>query len=144
MDCSVSPPEKAIALCWTGHLVADAHQPRHAESLYIEGIFTEEDGDRGANRIFTKQNRNMHALWDGLLGRDFDLGDTRRRILEISKDQELLSNVTHGSDWMDPQVWLAESRFAATQSVYAQNVLDDLRQSIGSERGNPIDLDKGI
>ncbi len=84
----------------------------------MEDVFTEEDGDRGANRIFTKHNRNMHALWDCLLGRDFDLGDTRRRIQDISKDQELLSNVMRGSDWMDPQVWLAETRVAATQSVY--------------------------
>ncbi len=141
-DKATSPADRAIALCWIGHLVADAHQPCHAGSLYMEDVFTEEDGDRGANRIFTKQNRNMHALWDGLLGRDFDLADTRRRIQEISQDQELLSKVTHGSNWMDPQVWLAESRIAATQSVYTQIVLDDLKQSMGSERGNPIDLDK--
>ena len=57
--------------------------------------------------------------------------------------QELLSNVTHDSGWLDPQVWLAESRVAATQSVYTQNILVDLKQSIGSERGDPIDLDGG-
>jgi hypothetical protein len=142
-DTMSTPTDRALALCWIGHLVADVHQPCHAGSLYMEGVFTEEDGDRGANRIFTKQNRIMHALWDGLLGRDFDLGDTRRRIQEISKDQELLSNLTHDSDWLDPQVWLAESRVAATQSVYTQSVLDDLRQSIGGKRGKPIDLDKG-
>jgi hypothetical protein len=141
-DTMSAPTDRALALCWIGHLVADVHQPCHAGSLYMEGVFTEEDGDRGANRIFTKQNRNMHALWDGLLGRDFDLGDTRRRILEISNDQELLSNLTDDSDWLDPQVWLAESRAAATQSVYTQVVLDELKQSIGSERGNPIDLDE--
>jgi hypothetical protein len=77
----------------------------------MEGVFIEANGDRGANRIFTKQNRNMHALWDGLLGRDFDLGDTRRRILEISKDQELLLNLTHDADWLDPQVWLTNIRW---------------------------------
>jgi hypothetical protein len=88
-DKLTAPTDRALALCWIGHLVADVHQPCHAGSLYMEGVFTEEDGDRGANRIFTKQNRNMHALWDGLLGRDFDLADTRRRIFEITGDAEL-------------------------------------------------------
>ena len=73
---------------------------------------------------------------------DYDLGDTRRRIKEISNDQELLSNLTHDSDWMGPQVWLAESRVAAIQHLYAQNVLGDLKQSIGGQRDDPIDLDE--
>jgi hypothetical protein len=110
-DTMSAPTDRALALCWIGHLVADVHQPCHAGSLYMEGVFIEANGDRGANRIFTKQNRNMHALWDGLLGRDFDLGDTRRRILEISKDQELLLNLTHDADWLDPQVWLTNIRW---------------------------------
>ncbi len=37
--------ERAIALCWLGHLVGDAHQPCHVGSLYVEGDFPE--GDRG-------------------------------------------------------------------------------------------------
>jgi hypothetical protein len=142
-DTMSAPTDRAHALFWIGHLVTDVHQPCHAGSLCMENVFTEEDGDRGANRIFTRQNRNMHALWDGLLGRDFNLGDSRRRILEISKDQELLSNRRHDSDWMVPQVWLAESRVASTKHVYTQVVLGDLKQSIGSQRGNPIYLDEG-
>ena len=59
-DQSRSDGDRALAICWLAHLVADAHQPCHAGSLYVDGIFP--DGDRGANSIPTKQGRNMHAL----------------------------------------------------------------------------------
>ena len=88
-DKSQAPADRAIALCWIGHLVADAHQPCHAGSLYMEGVFIEKDGDRGANRIPTKQKQNMHALWDQLLGEDFALRTMRRRYAEIVTNDEL-------------------------------------------------------
>lgn len=66
---------KLAAVC---HLVADSHQPRHAGSLYVEHVFESKDGDRSANSIPTKQSKNMHALWDGLLSRDFNEGDVSR------------------------------------------------------------------
>ncbi len=140
-DKSTSPSDRAIALCWIGHLVADVHQPCHAGSLYMENVFIEADGDRVANRIITKQSNSMHALWDGLLGREFDVADTRRRIFEITSDQELVAKAKHEGEWMMPQTWLAESRWAATSYVYTQNVLDNLKASIGTQKGNPINLD---
>ncbi len=108
----------------------------------MENVFTEPDGDRGANRIITKQGNNMHALWDGLLGRGFDLADTRRRIFEITSDQELLAKAKHEGEWIMPQTWLAESRTAATSYVYTQDVLDNLKASIGTQKGNPMSLDE--
>jgi hypothetical protein len=84
----------------------------------------------------------MHALWDGLLGRGFDLADTRRRIFEITGDQELVANAKHEGEWKEPQTWLAESRTAATSYVYTQNVLDNLKASVGIQKGNPINLDE--
>ena len=47
-DTKQPEADRAIALCWIAHLVADAHQPCHAGSLYMEKVFVEEDGDRGA------------------------------------------------------------------------------------------------
>lgn len=139
---SLVPGHRAIALCWIGHLVADVHQPCHAGSLYMENVFTEPDGDRGANRIITKQSINMHALWDSLLGREFDLADTRRRIFEITNDQDLVAKVKLEAEWMHPQTWLAESRTDANTFVYTQDVLDNLNASIGNQKGNPISLDE--
>ena len=137
-----SPTDRALALCWIGHLVADIHQPCHAGSLYMENVFTEADGDRGANRILTKEGKNMHALWDGLLGREFDLADTRRRIFEITSDQDLVAEAKLESVWMSPQTWLAESRTAATNYVYTQEVLDNLKALIGVFKDLPISVDQ--
>ena len=89
-DKSKPAGDRAIALCWIAHLVGDAHQPCHAGSLYMEKVFVEEDGDRGANRILTKQRKNMHALWDQLLGDEFTLNGTRKRIVEITGDADLI------------------------------------------------------
>ena len=68
-DKSQADADRAIALCWLAHLVADAHQPCHAGSLYSPITFP--DGDRGANGIPIRGQgniRNLHAFWDSLLG----------------------------------------------------------------------------
>lgn len=92
LDNTSPAEERALALCWMAHLVADAHQPCHAGSLYMEGVFEEEDGDRGANRILTKHRGKMHELWDQLLGDKFCIGGTIKRIDEIRDDSELVSS----------------------------------------------------
>jgi hypothetical protein len=116
--------ERAIALCWLGHLVGDAHQPCHAGSLYVEGIFP--DGDRGANSIPTKQDKNMHALWDGLLGKRFGSTATNRRAAEIASESALASRgeaAIQKSKGLDVHTWLAESREAAKAHVYTPEII---------------------
>jgi hypothetical protein len=124
-----SDSDRALALCWIGHLVGDSHQPCHAGSLYMEGVFTESDGDRGANRIITKQRVNLHALWDQLLGNDFSLDGTRRRFLEVTTDEELLAIAKKSiasRERLEPQLWLAESRALAVEHVYTPQVREVL------------------
>ena len=68
-DESQPKADRALAICWLAHLVADAHQPCHAGSLYSPKAFP--NGDRGANLIPIKGQgdiRNLHAFWDSLLG----------------------------------------------------------------------------
>lgn len=123
--------EKAKAICWLAHLVADIHQPCHAGSLYIENIWPE--GDRGANSIPTQQSRNMHALWDQLLGRSYDASDIRRRAFEISENEEYrkkLATLETKSDFNDPMTWVRESRELALQSVYTDAVLEYVQQPV--------------
>ena len=121
--------DRAIALCWIGHLVADAHQPCHAGSLYMEKVFVKKDGDRGANSIRTKQRQNMHALWDQLLGDEFAQRTNRRRFAEITSSPQLTEigriavSIPGG---LDPLVWLGESRKAAIEHVYTPEVLDPM------------------
>jgi hypothetical protein len=95
----------------------------------MEKVFVEQDGDRGANSILTKQKKNMHALWDQLLGPDFNLSDVRRRMVEIGSNPELVEKgklAVSIEAGLDPQTWLAESRSAAIEHVYRQEVLDSL------------------
>ena len=126
-DKSQSPTDRSLALCWIAHLVADAHQPCHAGSLYMEGVFVEKDGDRGANRIPTKQKQNMHALWDQLLGENFALRSMRRRYAEIMTNDDLkLVGEKAVSKGLDPQTWLEESRQLAVQHVYTPVVIENL------------------
>lgn len=44
-DRSRTPADRALALCWLAHCIGDIHQPCHAGSIYVDGVFP--DGDRG-------------------------------------------------------------------------------------------------
>ncbi len=117
-----SDADKAIAICWIAHLVADSHQPCHAGSLYEDGIFPE--GDRGANSIPTKQGKNLHALWDGLLGNRYDAGDIARRAKEIQSDKATWKQSEAAGATLEPLTWLSESSEFARANVYTPDVLN--------------------
>jgi hypothetical protein len=130
---SESLSEKAKAICWLAHLVADIHQPCHAGSLYFEGIIPE--GDRGANSIRTKQSINMHALWDGLLGRSNDASDIRRRIVEIQNNTEFSNkalSLMKTPRYDEPTKWVEESRALSNEFVYTSEVLEYVQSSTPS------------
>lgn len=134
---------KALAITWLCHLVADSHQPCHAGSLYAEHVFPE--GDRGANSISLGQRRNMHSLWDGLLGRRFDEGDIARRKREIFGDGPLMTEAAFEiarEDTLLPSTWLEESRTYARRYVYAQEVLEPITVALRAQGGElePITL----
>lgn len=123
-DLEAAPGDRAIALCWLAHLVGDAHQPCHAGSLYAAGLFPE--GDRGANSIPTHQKNNMHALWDGLLGGNYNEGAVRRRVelIEGKPEYTALGKAALAKpNALDPLTWLAESREASREYAYTHEVL---------------------
>ncbi len=116
--------ERALAICWLMHLVGDAHQPCHAGSLYYAKVFPE--GDRGANSIPTKQSKNLHALWDGLLGPLFDAGDVQRRERSIVADRAIWQQAqvaARSSDGLDPLHWLSESAELGRTHVYTKEIM---------------------
>lgn len=124
-DKSQPQSDRALALCWLAHLVGDAHQPCHAGSLYAAAAFPE--GDRGANSIPTKQAKNLHALWDSLLGDQFDAGDVRRRCDVIRSDVDRwkqAENVARRPKGLEPLTWLSESAEYGRTHVYTPEVLD--------------------
>ncbi len=132
--------ERAIALCWVAHLVADAHQPCHAGSIYVEGLFPE--GDRGANSIKTKQLKNMHALWDGLLGPKWDEADVNRRASEMPR----VVRSRAGAGEIAPlpggvEQWLIESRDSAIHFVYTSVVMEPISVAVRSGSKELAELD---
>jgi hypothetical protein len=137
--------ERALAICWMGHLVADAHQPCHAGSLYTDSLFTETDGDRGANRIFTEQKRNLHAAWDQALGEKFSVGGLRRR-MQAARSSDELKNLGQAAianpDGLSVQTWLQESRELAVEHVYTAEVLDWVKaqKDIETAKRQPLKL----
>ncbi|TWT98204.1 S1/P1 Nuclease [Botrimarina colliarenosi] len=123
--------DRAIAACWLAHLTGDAHQPCHAGSLYASVAFP--DGDRGGNEIKLLNGRNLHALWDGLLGPRFDEGDTDRRLTEIITDEDLIELGDISFEEVDPLLWLAESREVVRMVVYTAEVVAPVRAVSGGK-----------
>ncbi|HBE71250.1 MAG TPA: hypothetical protein DDW52_24145 [Planctomycetaceae bacterium] len=138
LDGKQADADRAVALCWVLHGVADLHQPCHTGSLYAEGVFDE--GDRGANSIKTVQSGNLHALWDGLLGRNFDEGDVNRWIRdqrnELAKLREAMGEFTQAlggrrerwdeTAWIDVNEWISEGRQLAS-IVYPYELRREIR-----------------
>jgi len=131
-DKNVDDSKRAIALCWVAHLIADLHLPCHSGSLYAESVFTEPDGDRGANRIVIGELR-LHGLWDRLLGNEYERGDVNRRLFEIKSDPELIARVDLFLEVADPQGWIDESRAIAVQFLYAGEIQQAIRAAIESK-----------
>ncbi|MCR9199655.1 MAG: S1/P1 nuclease [Planctomycetaceae bacterium] len=134
-DETAQADQRALAICWLAHLVGDSHQPCHAGSLYVKQIFP--DGDRGANRIKTVQRRNLHALWDSLLGDQFDETDIERRMFEIKNNTRVWTaarRATRKPSDRSIRVWLEESRALGAGVVYATDVGDALRAAQRSGR----------
>lgn len=71
-----------------------------------------------------KQDKNLHSLWDGLLGKGYNASGIKRRLGKLRTDKEL---VTAGrkavGQSMDSHQWVQESREAARQAVYTQEVM---------------------
>lgn len=133
-DRNAMPGDRALALCWIAHLAGDAHQPCHAGSYYAEELYPE--GDRGGNLIACEQNKNMHALWDGLLGGAVVEDDIDRRATEIKNlpgYQQLGEELKRRAQPYSLATWLAESREAALQYAYTSEVLRPLDVAFKAE-----------
>lgn len=138
-DASRPKEDRAIALCWMLHLYADGHQPCHAGSLYAPEFLR---GDRGANFLKLKDGSNLHAAWDGLLGRGATVNDVRRRVVEMGDvKNEMLKESRASGDrdkWLASDTWLAESTQLARSTVYTDEVLGPvIAASRGLTRGVP-------
>src|SRR4051812_10291331 len=90
LNGKAGPDVKAQAYCWLLHLVGDIHQPLHSTALFSVDHFPK--GDKGGNEILITKGKNLHSLWDGLLGRDSRMRSVDKAVAELS-DRERFGNV---------------------------------------------------
>ena len=133
---------RAVALCWIVHLVQDIHQPLHTNALFTSGRFTK--GDRGGNRIPVSdqgRRRNLHALWDNMIG------DNQSPTI-IRKRAAFLSSVHHGigmdaTENMGIETWARENQSMLTKYVYPANITKEIKKMEKAEENlQPIRLEE--
>ena len=105
--------ERALALSWLLHLLADLHQPLHTTALYSAERFP--NGDRGGNDIAIRGGSNLHALWDGALGND---RRWRRIQTMAARDHVALDPAAV----IDFAAWAEQGRELADRVVYSQAI----------------------
>jgi hypothetical protein len=139
---NVSREDKAIMLCWLFHVVGDIHQPLHSSTLFSQKLFPE--GDRGGNRVLTKQRGNLHSLWDGFLGGKAELRTAHQDALKFMAAPDLAALGEKAAEQLDEKDWLEESRELAVDVVYGPDVMGYLRnlELEGGTEIQPISLDE--
>jgi hypothetical protein len=116
LESTTPRSEKAFAYCWLFHLVGDIHQPMHSTALFSERFPT---GDRGGNLIPVVQGRNLHSLWDGLLGRRDRPNDVKREVAKLG-DQQTIWKVDTECGVED---WIQESHNLAKSFAYSPEII---------------------
>jgi hypothetical protein len=136
-----NPAERAVALCWLLHLIADLHQPLHATAAYSPRALdpaAHPHGDEGGNLIHLGDRRNLHALWDAAPdaspdatydpAEPFDQRYNRayERALKqfdlLLADEDLVARGKLAAAEKDPQKWARESYELAKNKVYTAEV----------------------
>jgi S1/P1 Nuclease len=140
-DRKGSRADRAIMLTWLFHLVGDIHQPLHSSALFSQHLFRE--GDRGGNRILTKQHGNLHSLWDSFPGGRVEFRHAHQEALKLMADPDLAKLGERSAAQLDEKDWLEESRELAVNVVYGPEVIGYLRNmdQEGAKELQPITLE---
>ena len=128
-DTSALGVDRAAALSWLLHVIGDIHQPLHCVAL-VSASYPE--GDRGGNDFFVRpaadrESINLHAFWDGLLGRSGDVREARNQatlLWEALAESQLAE--------LDPEAmpreWALEGRSFAISHVYLEGALNGAKR----------------
>jgi hypothetical protein len=116
--------ERAEALAWLLHLVADAHQPLHVATRLNEGQAYEPADDAGGNgfAVFDPANpriqeTNLHRFWDDLPGPPWLRGNRLKNIAAALAASHPAATIPLG----DVDAWLGESHQLAAAVVYPKS-----------------------
>jgi hypothetical protein len=130
---ALSDAERAVAICWLAHLVGDVHQPMHAATMYSAQF---PEGDRGGNLFIVsvrRQNQNLHAIWDQMLGIQQSQVMINYLAASIRSDPNLTRAALPQASKSDPEVWKQENSDIARAVAYRNGTLigasaDDVRR----------------
>ena len=124
-DSEASPERKSRALPWLFHLVGDLHQPLHSTALFSRRLFRE--GDRGGNKVLTKQNGNLHSVWDRFPGGEAKFRTAHNEAIRLSADQSGKDLGVRAAEDLNEETWMNESHELCTTVVYDTEILAYLR-----------------
>lgn len=135
-DASASDADRAVALCWVEHLIGDIHQPLHTSSLFSP-IFPK--GDKGGNSETlapgaldadpilkalepTHFPKNLHAVWDDLLGDTRDPAQVRAMATALEHKYSR-AEFPQIAQHADVRAWILEGNALAAHDVYRNGSL---------------------
>ncbi len=132
-SATASAADKAVAICWLTHLVADLHQPLHATTLYSAQF---PDGDKGGNSFLVsvrRENQNLHAVWDQMLGLQTSPTMINYLAAAVRSDPNLRREAMPHASKTDPEAWKQESHELGRTVAYRNGTLigassDDVRR----------------
>lgn len=126
--------DRAYALVWLVHLVADAHQPLHC----VARVGPDGRDDAGGNRLWVHDPDNprlarqkLHAYWDDLPGSPWLTGRALTR-----RAEEIAGEAAPAPGAIDPQAWCRESVTIARETVYG--LLPG--QGVGQEDAETVEI----
>ena len=125
-DRTKSDAQRAEALRFLIHLVADIHQPLHAVARETDAL---PGGDRGGNLFAIlppdggdRGPKNLHALWDDGAGLLQSYPRDQARIVALAEARSLMATLPRSSfrkaSESNPDKWVEESAGLARKQVY--------------------------
>jgi hypothetical protein len=112
----VVSPEEAFALPWIMHLVTDIHQPLHTVSRFYRSTNGAVEQDKGGNACYIAEERNLHSLWDSILGVNSVENPVARQAASLQDHYPQPRKVN-----LKPETWIREGVAVAQTVVYDLN-----------------------
>ena len=140
-EAAFEPSEiRAVRMCWLFHLIGDIHQPLHVTTLVDDRIPLLHHGDEGGNKLAIRIDhatapKNLHALWDDLLGTNPHFDRVAQLAERLSRDPHLAaSRLPEFSRHRYAWEFAEESYQVANEIVYQNGQVHDAPTRVENEK----------
>ena len=97
-------------------------------------------GDEGGNKILLTKGKNLHSLWDGLLGTQYYMRNVEKAANELSDRGRFGDVWDSAAAETDPRKWAEESHKLCESVVYSDAILSEVAIAPDGDKIPPIDL----